>query len=96
MTDTTNTKPTLARFKKELRSYSAQWISNKNEKIVGLLKGYYNNSIMFTYGLKNGLVETKDGGKYDDFYFTDKGMLLLENLKMTTCAFSGRNCKKGF
>lgn len=87
-------KPTFSKFKKQLRAYSAHWISGKDEKIVGLLKNYHSNSIMFTYGIAKGLLEIKDGGKYDNFHFTDKGITILENLKMTTCAFSGRTLSK--
>lgn len=92
----TANKPTATKFKKQIRAYSAQWIKDLEEPIVGLLKGYHENHIMKTYGVAKGILEIRDSGKYENFHFTEKGLTLLQTLKETTCAFSGKTCKKGF
>ena len=90
-------KPSKATFKKVLRSYSAGWIKDESEVIVGLLKGHKTRDReTMEYAASKGWVFVQDGGKYDNFHFTTAGLEIKDEIAATTCAFSGRRCKAMF
>jgi hypothetical protein len=90
-------KPSLATFKKALRSCSAGWIKDESETIVGLLKGHKTRDReTMEFAASKGWVSIQDGGKYDNFHFTALGLAIKDQVAATTCAFSGRRCKGMF
>jgi len=90
-------KPSKATFKKALRSYSAGWIKDESEVIVGLLKGHQTRDRQsMELAASKGWVSVKDGGKYDNYHFTTSGLAIRDEVAKTTCAFSGKRCKAGF
>ena len=82
-----------AKLRKFLRGCSAQWISNiSEEQIIGILDvcvndSRYNKNIdTLKYGVDKGWITHKMIGKYQTYFFTDKGNTeILQNLKETTC-----------
>jgi len=87
-------KASKATFKKALRSWSAAWVRDESEAIIGMLKGYSSKDReSMDFAVCKGWVSMQDGGKYDNFHFTTAGLVIRDELAQTTCAFSGRRCK---
>lgn len=90
-------KPSKATFKKALRSMSAAWIRDESEVIVGLIKGNPSRDRQsMEFAASKGWVSVQDGGKYDNYHFTNSGLAVRDEVAKTTCAFSGRRCKASF
>ena len=84
--------PSLRAFKRRLVKFSAQWITDiKTEKVVSMLKTPTTDALL-AYGVKRGFLRTEDEGGRVGYYFTEqKGAEILEALKLSTCAFSGKS-----
>jgi len=77
------------KLKTKLRAMRAAWCA-MNEMIVSLID--FRNYPVLKWGVDNGYLETKPDGKRVGVYF--KSEELLQELKETTCAFSGSVVKR--
>jgi len=84
-------KATKATFKTKLRAYSAAWIADMDEPIVGVLKNHAcRDREIMNFAVSKGWLTIRDGGKYDNYHFTTLGLSIKDEVAKTTCAFSGR------
>ena len=84
-----------AKLNKLLRGVQAHWVRTKDEPLVGLLLDGHTFDAhwdpLTKFAVNKGWVESRTLGKFETFFFTDKGVAeVLLPLKNTTCAFSGR------
>lgn len=88
---------TKAALKAMIRSCGAAWITDESEPIIGLIKGHKSaNRETMEFAKSKGWVSVRDGGKYDNFHFTQDGLKIKDEVAATTCAFTGRRCKAMF
>ena len=86
------------KLNKLLREVKAHWIRSKDEPLVGLLVDGHGFDARWEpltkFAISKGWVESHTLGRFETFFFTDKGVAeLLLPLKQTTDAFSGRTAR---
>lgn len=82
-------KANLPALKRRLKALRAYWCEI-DEPIIATLKG----DALLDYGVQRGVLKIEKGGVMGEnrlhYYFSTGGIPLLEQMRKTTCAFSGK------
>lgn len=82
------------KLKKLLRSFSAHYITSRDEPIISLLIGYKHSYYEPLYwALGKGYVETEVQANYDAYFFTKKGMEEILKPMQDSYCISGRKIR---
>jgi len=86
------------KLNKLLREVKAHWVRSKDEPLVGLLLDGHPFDAhwdpLTKFAVNKGWVHSQTLGRFETFFFTDKGVTeLLLPLKNTTDAFTGRTAR---